>query len=164
LDLKRALTELQSHKEHIIVDNKFVDVNVLIQERHDLQETLKTLTEEVEFLSKKNEKFLRELQSREYYTAYKEQNEELTKLREAHAILIDLIRTKEIKIADEEIARVSLKKATQNRNSMSLYLPSTKKPITGYDLPFSRLLTCKENTCTNAKDQKRDAYECLESI
>jgi hypothetical protein len=69
-----------------------------------LQSTLKTLTEEVEFLSKRNEKFLRELQSREYYAAYKEQNEELTKLREAHAILIDLIRTKEVKINEGEVA------------------------------------------------------------
>ncbi len=66
------------------------------------------MTDEVEFLSRKNEKFLRELQTREYYQAYKEQNEELTKLREAHAILIDLIRTKEVKIAENELVKMKM--------------------------------------------------------
>ena len=66
----------------------------------------------MEFLSKRNEKFLKELQSREYYACYKEQNEELTKLREAHAILIDLIRTKEVKINEGEVVSKVMSKRT----------------------------------------------------
>jgi len=56
-----------------------------------LQTTLKVLTEEVEFLSKKNETFLKELRNKDFYDAYRQQSEELTKLREAHALLINMI-------------------------------------------------------------------------
>jgi len=59
---------------------------------------LKTLTEEVEFLSRKNEIFLKELKTKDYYTAYKQQNEELTKLREAHTLLINMIGAKDITV------------------------------------------------------------------
>ena len=49
----------------------------------------------------------------------------MTKLREAHAILIDLIRTKEVKIAENEISKVKGsefgKRGPQNRQSMSVY-------------------------------------------
>lgn len=128
---------------------------------------MKTLTEEVEFLSKSNEKFLRELQSREYYTAYKEQNEELTKLREAHAILIDLIRTKEVKIAENEINKVKdvMTKRTQNRQSMSVFSPNTGLQGGSLsEIALSRLFTCKENTSLNGRDQQREAFEAMEVI
>ncbi len=128
---------------------------------------MKTLTEEVEFLSKSNEKFLRELQSREYYTAYKEQNEELTKLREAHAILIDLIRTKEVKIAENEINKVKdvMTKRTQNRQSMSVFSPNTGLQGGSIsEIALSRLFTCKENTSLNGRDQQREAFEAMEVI
>jgi hypothetical protein len=35
--------------------------------------------------------FLRELKNKDFYDAYKQQSEELTKLREAHAMLINMI-------------------------------------------------------------------------
>jgi hypothetical protein len=70
-------------------------------------------------------------------------------LREAHAILIDLIRTKEVKIAEGEISKhKEMTKRPQNRQTMSVYTPSTGQGsmISGVELPLSRLFTCKENT------------------
>lgn len=43
-----------------------------MQEKLNLQRTLKTLTDEVEFLSRKNEIFLKELKTKDYYGAYKQ--------------------------------------------------------------------------------------------
>ena len=56
-----------------------------------MQTTLQNLTAEVEFLSNKNEAFLRELKIKDFYQTYKDSVEELTKLREAHTILIGMI-------------------------------------------------------------------------
>ena len=90
----------------------------------------------------------------------------MTKLREAHAILIDLIRTKEVKIAENELGKVT--KHYQNRYAMSLYTPSTGVgSVMGgslTELPLSRLFTCKENTTISSRDQKREAFEAMESI
>ena len=49
-------------------------------------------------MSKKNERFLAELKNKDFYSAYRQQNEELTKLREAHALLINMIQAKEVTI------------------------------------------------------------------
>jgi len=49
------------------------------------------LTEEVEFLSKTNETFLKELRMKDFYASYKQTVDELTKLREAHTVLIGMI-------------------------------------------------------------------------
>ena len=48
------------------------DLEQLANEKINLQNTLRTLTEEVEFLSKKNEKFLKELKKKDFYSAYKQ--------------------------------------------------------------------------------------------
>ena len=48
----------------------------------------------METLSKRNEEFLRDLKAtREFYGPYQESQEELRKLREAHAMLISMIQT-----------------------------------------------------------------------
>ncbi len=54
------------------------------------------MSEEVEYLSKKNETFLRELKKNDFYETYRQTTDELLKLREAHAILINMISTKEL--------------------------------------------------------------------
>ena len=46
------------------------DKRELLEEKQRLQVTLRALTEEVEFLSKKNEQFLRDLRQRDFYSAY----------------------------------------------------------------------------------------------
>ena len=56
-----------------------------------MQQTLQGLSEEVELLSKKNEQFLRDLRTKDFYSTYKDCLEELNKLREAHTILIGMI-------------------------------------------------------------------------
>jgi hypothetical protein len=52
-----------------------------------------SLTEEVETLSKRNSEFLRDLRAKhDFYGPYQESQEELRKLREAHALLISMIQ------------------------------------------------------------------------
>jgi hypothetical protein len=59
------------------------------------------LTEEVEALSKRNEEFLRELkQKHDFYAPYKECQEELRKLREAHGLLISMIQSQQLNVAN----------------------------------------------------------------
>lgn len=59
---------------------------------------MQNLTAEVEFLSNKNEAFLRELKNREFYSTYKDCVEELNKLREAHTVLISMIQNHHLDI------------------------------------------------------------------
>ena len=74
----------------------------LIEEKNSLECTLVSLTEEIEFLSQKNEEFLKELKNKDFYSDYKATYDELNQLKKAHISLIDLIEGKEIKI-DENI-------------------------------------------------------------
>ena len=69
-------------------DYEHCDKTELLEEKQRLQQTLRALTEEVEFLSKKNEQFLKDLRQRDFYSAYQQQQEELIKLREAHIALL----------------------------------------------------------------------------
>ena len=93
----------------MIKDN---EKELLVQEKLSLQETLKAMSEEVECLSKKNENFLKELKKRDFYQAYKQTTEEQMKLREAHAILINMISTKEL-IVDKTHCRKPSGKLTK---------------------------------------------------
>ena len=71
-----------------------------MKEKQSLQFTLQTLTEEVEFLSKKNEMFLKELKNKDFYETYKNSLDELNKLREAHTILIGMIQNHHLTIGN----------------------------------------------------------------
>ena len=59
---------------------------------------MQTLTEEVEFLSKANEGFLRDLKTKDFYSAYKQTLDELSRLREAHAVLISMIQNHHLSV------------------------------------------------------------------
>ena len=72
---------------------------------------------EVEFLSKKNEQFLKELKTNDFYSVYRQQNEELTKLIEAHALLINMIHSKDISVKKHEDM---LKRHAPSQTSLSL--------------------------------------------
>lgn len=63
-----------------------------------MQLTLQTLSEEVEFLSKANESFLKELRIKDFYGTYKQTVDELNKLREAHTVLIGMIQNHHLSI------------------------------------------------------------------
>lgn len=111
------------------------DAKVLTQEKQDLQATLKVLTEEVEFLSKRNENFLKELKHRNFYTAYKDCSDELTKLREAHALLINMIQAKEVTI-------------TKTASLKNLRKPQNYTSVDGFSLMSS---SCSGNSNINNK-------------
>lgn len=74
----------------------------LLKEKQALEQTLMNLTEEVETLSKRNEEFLKELKAKhDFYGPYKECQDELRKLREAHALLISMIQSQQLSVASK---------------------------------------------------------------
>jgi hypothetical protein len=48
------------------------DMHQIIAEKKDLENNLRTLTNEVEFLSKKNADFLKELKTKDFYAVYRQ--------------------------------------------------------------------------------------------
>lgn len=99
-DLKECFIELRNTTENMKKDIVDKEKLTLIEEKNSLECTLLSLSEEVEFLSQKNEEFLKHLQSKDFYEEYKASTEELAQLRKAHVSLIDLIEGKEINIDD----------------------------------------------------------------
>jgi len=68
-----------------------------------MQQTIIALGEEVEYLSVRNEKMLQDLKRKDpFYETYVKTSEELTKLRQAHAILISMIKSNQVNIKKTE--------------------------------------------------------------
>ncbi|CDW91709.1 60s ribosomal protein l14-like protein [Stylonychia lemnae] len=150
------------------------DMLLLLNEKQNLQNTLRILTEEVEFLSKKNEKFLKELKQKDFYDAYKNQSEELMKLREAHALLIKMIQSKDLSIdprsksirdvQSQSIGSLISGQENKGRNFMNQLDKGT--------LPFRKMLTCQtsqKNKTFNAgklghEESDEEPYEALQSV
>jgi hypothetical protein len=130
----------------------------------------------VEFLSRKNELFLKELKTKDYYAAYKQQNEELTKLREAHTLLINMIGTKDITVKKHEGFNKSAKKS-QSSNSLGGLLTGginsqrmMKKFSRASMPPLRRLLSCQiernesEREAGNNPPMESEPFETMESV
>ena len=62
----------------------------LVEDKKNLETTLKDLSKEVEDLSSKNEEFLVELSKWEFYDDYWNASWELNQLWDAHMLLINL--------------------------------------------------------------------------
>lgn len=62
---------------------------------------MKSLSQEIESLSTKNEEFLSHLQKKDFYEDFSQANKELIALRDAHMLLINLIENNELKISNE---------------------------------------------------------------
>lgn len=77
-------------------DFKYSNIKQLIDEKNSLQSTVKALTNEVEELSITNERFLSELQVKDFYSEYKQTMEELQKLKNAHMMLINMIDDQQV--------------------------------------------------------------------
>ena len=71
LELRQEIKVEQEEKD---IDT---DKETLVKEKLQLQKTLNTLSDEVEFLSKKNEQFLKELNKKNFYASYQQTLEEL---------------------------------------------------------------------------------------
>lgn len=97
-DLKNAFIELRREIKDKEMDYKDKEKHQLIEEKLALQSTISTLTDEVEFLSVKNEQFLESLRSNDFYSEYQTVCEELRHLKDAHAILINMIKDDELQI------------------------------------------------------------------
>ena len=75
-----------------------------------MQQTIISLSQEIEYLSVQNEKLLSDLKKRKpqeakqvnYYDAYVKTQEELIKLRQAHAVLISMMHEGKIKVRNEK--------------------------------------------------------------
>lgn len=85
----------------------------LVEEKQALENTLKSLSSEVEALSSKNEQFLNHLKMQNFYEQFIEINQELANLKEAHMVLINLIENNELKISNET-SHVKFYKENQN--------------------------------------------------
>ena len=136
----------------------------LYQEKESLEQTLKVLTQEVEFLSKKNEEFLKDLKTKNFYQAYRQQNEELTKLREAHTVLINMIQSNEIVIQGKKVSApqgsFSIGQSLIGKRNFS---DLTHKSLT----PIKRLITCTHGTSQKGKGSKalqQEPFETMESL
>jgi len=161
--LRRAKKELE---EELFF--KEPDFQQILQEKQNLQLTLRSLTEEVELLSKKNESFLRELKQKDFYDTYRKQGEELQKLREAHSQLINLIQTQ------DPCGRNSLMDGKKSLSSIgSLISNAGRDSIIGkHSLPLRRLLSCGSKSTSGASEgfgmhvaeNHSDSFETLESV
>lgn len=97
-DLKSAFIELRREAKDKEMDYKDRSKQQLIDEKMAMQNTIVTLTDEIEALSVKNEEFLESLSKKEFYKEYRKTKEELNTLKDAHAILINMIRDEELHI------------------------------------------------------------------
>ena len=71
-------------------------------EKTQMQQTIIALGEEVEYLSVRNQQLIDDMKRKDpFYETYVKTTEELTKLRQAHAILISMIKSKQVNIAEE---------------------------------------------------------------
>ena len=91
-DLKNAFIELRQETKDKHLDYHEKDKLELVEDKLALQSTISTLTNEIESLSVKNEQFLTDLQSKEFYSDYQRVSEELKNLKEAHALLINMFK------------------------------------------------------------------------
>lgn len=133
LDLINAFVELRrSLKAQQAERQDAGQLDQVVQERVQLQQTLQALSEEVELLSKANEGFLRDLKTRDFYSAYKQTLDELTKLREAHAVLIGMIQNHHLSIGSYTPSQTTAKGALYvYRNQRGLRNRSSTPNSTG---------------------------------
>lgn len=80
------------------MDYKDKSKQQLVEEKLTLQNTIITLTDEIESLSVKNEEFLSCLHNKDFYREYQSVKDELKTLKNAHAILINMIKDEELKV------------------------------------------------------------------
>lgn len=74
-----------------------------ISEKQQIQQTVVALSQEVEYLSTSNMQFLQDLKQKDgFYETYRQTVEELTKLREAHGVLITMIKNHHIEITEND--------------------------------------------------------------
>ncbi|TNV77927.1 hypothetical protein FGO68_gene12296 [Halteria grandinella] len=98
LELRNSLKAPQSPAKSVLSYTETHREDILTREKA-LEQTLMSLTEEVETLSQRNEEFLRDLRARhDFYGAYQESQDELRKLREAHALLISMIQSQQLQV------------------------------------------------------------------
>lgn len=97
-DLKNAFIELRKETKDKEIDYNETDKLQLVEDKISLQNTVCTLTDEIESLSVKNEEFLQRLKINDFYYEYEKVWEELKNLKDAHALLINMIKDDEIQI------------------------------------------------------------------
>jgi len=70
----------------------------LAEDKISLQNTISSLSDEIEALSVKNEEFLAILNTKEFYKEYQKMQEEFKDMKEAHALLINMIKDEELHV------------------------------------------------------------------
>ena len=88
-----------------------------------MQQTILTLSQEVEYLSVRNSKLLSDLKRKEpLYEIYVKTSEELIKLRQAHTVLISMIQSENINIKQNmpQVTGPDTDRAMQHSSRQSL--------------------------------------------
>lgn len=104
-DLKSAFIELRKETKDKELDYLEKDKLQLVDEKIAMQNTITTLTDEIEALSVKNEEFLASLRHQDFYNEYQNVHEELKNLKDAHALLINMIKDEEIQVNSVSVSR-----------------------------------------------------------
>ena len=115
-------------------------------QKRQLQETIQAISGEVDYLTTKNNEYLTDLQSKEpFYDSYRAALDELNQLREAHGILISMIKNHHIQVKDEgrdQAATQAIREVTKtHNNSRGGFGPKlAQDPYAKVN--FSHFLTC----------------------
>lgn len=80
------------------LDYKEKSKQQLVDEKIALQSTISVLTDEIEALSVKNEEFLACVHNKDFYHEYQQTKDELRTLKNAHALLINMIRDDDLAV------------------------------------------------------------------
>ncbi|CAI2377518.1 unnamed protein product [Moneuplotes crassus] len=138
-DLKSAFIELRQAAKDKEIEYKDLSKQQLVEDKLSLQNTIMNLSTEIESLSVKNEEFLSILTTKDFYKEYQESQEELKNLREAHTILINLIKDQEITVQN----MINIKELNFEESNDLLKDTST---ILGYDVShMNRTLTSQRS-------------------
>eukprot|EP00347_Sterkiella_histriomuscorum_P015660 403356180 len=108
------------------------DIQSIMTQKNQLEQTLITLTEEVELLSSKNEKLLRDLCIKDFHQKYYESQLELEKLKQAHEALISTINVPSLFMSTSN-TNITSNKNSQYQTSFNKSLTSKSSFICGLD-------------------------------
>jgi len=93
--LEEGTEMLRSQYHNALKNLQNINVETFDQEKSNIGNTLKCLTQEVSLLTSKNEELNRQLENRPYYTAYEEITKEIKNLKEEYENLKKMKDSKE---------------------------------------------------------------------
>ena len=111
-------------------------------QKRQLQETITAISGEVDYLTTKNNEYLTDLRAKEpFYDSYRAALDELNKLREAHGILISMIKNHHIQVKCDGPATQAVRAAVNDNHNRRGFGPKVAQDP-NVRINFSHFLTC----------------------